>query len=111
MYMRFGLERVIGHELAGVRADGTGAVVEALYGCMECDPGLTQQSRTGYSDRRGADLRRYQREPRRSDGLLRRPDPAPVHRPCPREADGAHPGPRHHRPVRRGPGDRVRFRA
>ncbi|OHV43965.1 alcohol dehydrogenase [Parafrankia soli] len=37
MYMRFGLERVIGHELAGVRADGTGAVVEALYGCMECD--------------------------------------------------------------------------
>jgi threonine dehydrogenase-like Zn-dependent dehydrogenase len=29
----------LGHELAGVRADGTPVVVEAIYGCMECDQG------------------------------------------------------------------------
>jgi 2-desacetyl-2-hydroxyethyl bacteriochlorophyllide A dehydrogenase len=28
---------VFGHELAGVREDGTPVVVEAIYGCMECE--------------------------------------------------------------------------
>jgi threonine dehydrogenase-like Zn-dependent dehydrogenase len=37
MYLRFGTTRVIGHELAGVRADGTPVVVEALYGCGTCE--------------------------------------------------------------------------
>ncbi|HTR69720.1 MAG TPA: alcohol dehydrogenase catalytic domain-containing protein [Mycobacteriales bacterium] len=36
-YLRFGTTHILGHELAGVRADGTKVVVEALYGCMECD--------------------------------------------------------------------------
>jgi 2-desacetyl-2-hydroxyethyl bacteriochlorophyllide A dehydrogenase len=36
-YLRFGARRIMGHELAGVRADGTPVVVEALYGCMACD--------------------------------------------------------------------------
>ncbi len=36
-YIRFGSRAVLGHELAGVRADGTPVVVEAIYGCMECD--------------------------------------------------------------------------
>jgi threonine dehydrogenase-like Zn-dependent dehydrogenase len=37
LYVRLGTERVLGHELAGLRADGTPVVVEALYGCMECE--------------------------------------------------------------------------
>ena len=35
-YIRFGSRAILGHELAGVRQDGTAAVVEAIYGCMEC---------------------------------------------------------------------------
>jgi 2-desacetyl-2-hydroxyethyl bacteriochlorophyllide A dehydrogenase len=35
-YIRFGSRAILGHELAGVRADGTAVVVEAIYGCMEC---------------------------------------------------------------------------
>ncbi len=37
LYLRYGTRRVLGHELAGVREDGTAVVVEALYGCMACD--------------------------------------------------------------------------
>lgn len=37
MYIRFGSRHVLGHELAGFREDGTAVVVEALYGCMECE--------------------------------------------------------------------------
>ena len=36
-YIRFGSRSILGHELAGIRADGTPVVVEAIYGCMECD--------------------------------------------------------------------------
>ena len=36
-YIRFGSRSILGHELAGVREDGTAVVVEAIYGCMECD--------------------------------------------------------------------------
>ena len=36
-YIRFGSRFILGHELAGVREDGTAVVVEAIYGCMECD--------------------------------------------------------------------------
>jgi 2-desacetyl-2-hydroxyethyl bacteriochlorophyllide A dehydrogenase len=36
-YIRFGSTNVLGHELAGRRSDGTPVVVEAIYGCMECD--------------------------------------------------------------------------
>ncbi len=35
-YIRFGSRAILGHELAGVRSDGTAVVVEAIYGCMEC---------------------------------------------------------------------------
>ncbi|HTU39225.1 MAG TPA: zinc-binding dehydrogenase [Acidimicrobiales bacterium] len=35
-YIRFGSTNILGHELAGVRSDGTPVVVEAIYGCMEC---------------------------------------------------------------------------
>ncbi len=35
-YIRFGSRNILGHELAGVRGDGTPVVVEAIYGCMEC---------------------------------------------------------------------------
>jgi 2-desacetyl-2-hydroxyethyl bacteriochlorophyllide A dehydrogenase len=37
MYLQFGTRAVIGHELAGLRTDGTPVVVEALYGCMTCE--------------------------------------------------------------------------
>lgn len=37
MYIDFGSRMILGHELAGVREDGTAVVVEALYGCMECE--------------------------------------------------------------------------
>lgn len=36
-YLRFGSERIMGHELAGLRADGTPVVVEGLYGCGDCE--------------------------------------------------------------------------
>jgi 2-desacetyl-2-hydroxyethyl bacteriochlorophyllide A dehydrogenase len=36
-YIRFGSTNILGHELAGVRGDGTPVVVEAIYGCMECE--------------------------------------------------------------------------
>jgi threonine dehydrogenase-like Zn-dependent dehydrogenase len=35
-YVRMGSRSILGHELAGVRADGAAVVVEAIYGCMEC---------------------------------------------------------------------------
>ena len=38
MYIGFGTRKILGHELAGVRADGTPVVVEALYGCGTCEP-------------------------------------------------------------------------
>jgi 2-desacetyl-2-hydroxyethyl bacteriochlorophyllide A dehydrogenase len=37
LYVRLGSRKILGHELAGVREDGTAVVVEALYGCMECE--------------------------------------------------------------------------
>jgi threonine dehydrogenase-like Zn-dependent dehydrogenase len=36
-YIAWGMRKILGHELAGLREDGTPVVVEALYGCMECD--------------------------------------------------------------------------
>ena len=36
-YIRFGSRNILGHELAGVRSDGTAVVVEAIYGCLACD--------------------------------------------------------------------------
>ena len=36
-YIGFGSRKILGHELAGTRADGTAVAVEALYGCMECE--------------------------------------------------------------------------
>ena len=35
MYLGLGRQKIMGHELAGVRDDGTAVVVEAIYGCME----------------------------------------------------------------------------
>jgi 2-desacetyl-2-hydroxyethyl bacteriochlorophyllide A dehydrogenase len=35
-YIRFGSRSILGHELAGLREDGSAVVVEAIYGCMEC---------------------------------------------------------------------------
>jgi threonine dehydrogenase-like Zn-dependent dehydrogenase len=36
-YVRWGFDKILGHELAGVREDGTAVVVEAFYGCLECE--------------------------------------------------------------------------
>jgi 2-desacetyl-2-hydroxyethyl bacteriochlorophyllide A dehydrogenase len=36
-YIEWGFRKILGHELAGIREDGTPVVVEALYGCMECE--------------------------------------------------------------------------
>src|SRR5262245_14664108 len=36
-YIGWGFDKVLGHELAGRRADGTAVVVEALFGCGTCD--------------------------------------------------------------------------
>jgi 2-desacetyl-2-hydroxyethyl bacteriochlorophyllide A dehydrogenase len=36
-YLAMGTQRILGHELAGVRADGTAVSVEGLFGCGECD--------------------------------------------------------------------------
>ena len=35
-YLEFGTERILGHELVGVRSDGTAVAVEGLYGCGTC---------------------------------------------------------------------------
>ena len=37
-YSQYGSRSVFGHELAGRRADGTPVVVEAIYGCGDCEP-------------------------------------------------------------------------
>jgi 2-desacetyl-2-hydroxyethyl bacteriochlorophyllide A dehydrogenase len=37
LYIRLGTQKILGHELAGIGEDGTAVVVEALYGCMECE--------------------------------------------------------------------------
>lgn len=37
LYLRVGTERILGHELAGVRVDGTAVAVEGLYGCGACE--------------------------------------------------------------------------
>jgi len=36
MYVQLGSTDILGHEVAGIRQDGTPVVVEAVYGCMEC---------------------------------------------------------------------------
>jgi 2-desacetyl-2-hydroxyethyl bacteriochlorophyllide A dehydrogenase len=36
LYIGYGLKRILGHEVAGVRADGTPVVVEAMFGCGQC---------------------------------------------------------------------------
>jgi alcohol dehydrogenase len=38
LYIRYGLRRILGHELAGLTTDGRPVVVEALYGCGTCEP-------------------------------------------------------------------------
>ncbi len=35
-YLAGGTEKILGHELAGVRSDGTAVSVEGLFGCGEC---------------------------------------------------------------------------
>ena len=45
MYIGLGSTNVLGHELAGTRADGTPVVVEAIYGCMACE----QSARGAYN--------------------------------------------------------------
>ena len=37
LYLSVGTERILGHELAGVRADGTPVSVEGLFGCGQCE--------------------------------------------------------------------------
>ena len=37
LYLRAGAEVIMGHELAGIRADGTAVAVEGLYGCEACE--------------------------------------------------------------------------
>ena len=36
-YIAWGMRKLLGHELAGVREDGTAVIVEALYGCGTCE--------------------------------------------------------------------------
>ena len=36
-YIAYGFDKILGHELAGLREDGTAVVVEALYGCTRGD--------------------------------------------------------------------------
>jgi 2-desacetyl-2-hydroxyethyl bacteriochlorophyllide A dehydrogenase len=36
-YIKYGSRAVMGHELAGLREDGTPVVVEAIYGCGACE--------------------------------------------------------------------------
>jgi 2-desacetyl-2-hydroxyethyl bacteriochlorophyllide A dehydrogenase len=40
MYIGYGLQRILGHEVAGVREDGAPVVVEAIFGCGHCPPCL-----------------------------------------------------------------------
>nr|MDT0663987.1 zinc-binding dehydrogenase [Micromonospora sp. DSM 115978] len=37
LYIGYGSRRVLGHELAGIREDGSAVIVEALFGCLECE--------------------------------------------------------------------------
>jgi 2-desacetyl-2-hydroxyethyl bacteriochlorophyllide A dehydrogenase len=37
-YVRWGMTSILGHELAGVREDGTAVTIEAIYGCGTCEP-------------------------------------------------------------------------
>jgi len=42
-YIRWGFDKLLGHELAGVTADGTAVAVEGIFGCAgceQCDQGL-----------------------------------------------------------------------
>ena len=36
-YLALGTDKILGHELVGVRADGTAVAVEGLFGCGECE--------------------------------------------------------------------------
>jgi threonine dehydrogenase-like Zn-dependent dehydrogenase len=36
-YIEFGSRAILGHELAGIEPGGTAFVVEAIYGCLECE--------------------------------------------------------------------------
>jgi 2-desacetyl-2-hydroxyethyl bacteriochlorophyllide A dehydrogenase len=36
LYIGYGLRRILGHEVAGTRSDGTPVVVEAMFGCGTC---------------------------------------------------------------------------
>lgn len=36
-YLKYGSTRIVGHELAGVTADGTAMMVDGLFGCGECE--------------------------------------------------------------------------
>src|SRR5262245_5521891 len=36
-YIQYGSRFILGHELAGLRADGTPVIVEAIIGCGQCD--------------------------------------------------------------------------
>ena len=36
-YLRYGARNIMGHELAGVREDGTPVIVEAMYSCGTCE--------------------------------------------------------------------------
>lgn len=36
-YIAYGFDKILGHELAGLREDGTAVVVEALYRCTDCE--------------------------------------------------------------------------
>jgi 2-desacetyl-2-hydroxyethyl bacteriochlorophyllide A dehydrogenase len=36
-YLSLGTQKVLGHELAGVRADGTPVSVEGMFGCEQCE--------------------------------------------------------------------------
>lgn len=36
-YLALGTKRILGHELAGIRSDGTPVSVEGLFGCGECE--------------------------------------------------------------------------
>ena len=71
MYIDFGFRKILGHELAGVREDGTARVVEALYGCMECDErrrGRYNLCASGGAPRAGRLLRRRHRGGRHGGG-------------------------------------------
>jgi 2-desacetyl-2-hydroxyethyl bacteriochlorophyllide A dehydrogenase len=36
MYLSYGTDKILGHELAGTRADGTPVAVEGMFGCGQC---------------------------------------------------------------------------